>query len=298
MLHAKTYQTPNAIDPGEAPPSRPWRVVPNPSHSDVRINAERLLEEVERAGSPRSQRSMRAFVFDTDDNAPVHDQLPSVEDARLYAGRILDSSPKQETMRLTELGQRTENVGIEPKSSWNKRRCCFIIAFLLLIVIIIRIAVGVSKNKRNTPISSATPAPRQDRASLIINFLTKTGVSDFEDFENENDPQTLAANFMVNDLAFSFKVPETMDDYGTKFLERYILVVFYYALDGPDWTKQLGFLNHSTHHCSWYQPVTLPDNSTFGVGATCNKNLMVETLLMRTYHVNCIVCVFNVPTVD
>ena len=181
MLHAKTYQTPNAIDPGEAPPSRPWRVVPNPSHNDVRFNAERLLEEVERAGSPRSQRSMRAFVFDADENAPVHDQLPSVEDARLYAGRILNSSPKQESMRLMELGQRTEKFGSEPKTLWNKRYWYYIIAFLLLIVMI-GIAVGVSKKKGNTPSSSATPAPvysEQERLSQIIKFLTA-------DFYNQN----------------------------------------------------------------------------------------------------------------
>jgi len=94
MLGPKDWQTPNAIDPGEAPPSRPVRLIAqqqdeettatttSTSSDEIHQHAERLLAMAE-----------KAHHDDDDDGIETSSvQLPSVEEARLYAERILHAS--------------------------------------------------------------------------------------------------------------------------------------------------------------------------------------------------------------
>jgi len=310
MLPAKAYQTPNAIDPGEAPPSRPWRVVPANAAEQVRTNAARLLEEAERP-SARSERNLRAFVYDSDDATVIHDQLPSVDEARLYAGRILNSSPKLETVRLTDqMSHRTETIRFDTqRQRSSKRYWLLVVAFIVLVSIILGIAVGASKNKSkassaeaafagsttsapSAPVGLITSAPStptstttssatySTRLSDTMEFFVQNGVSTPDDFNNEGTPQFLAALFLANTDALAMGIPQSIGtEEGLNFLHRYILTVFYYSLDGPSWNDQLKFLT-PTHHCNWANKVTLTTGAEYAVGASCNEYSQVDSILI------------------
>jgi len=368
MLNAKTYQTPNAIDPGEAPPSRPWRIEKAQSLQEVRSNAARLLEEVDiTTSSPgsRSQKSMRSFVFDSDDRSTIsHDQLPSVDEARLYAGRILNTSPKYETARLTA-GEPTEKLGffdeVGYKQTYSRRCRIYAIAFFLVLIVIISIAVGVSKNRgsssesasaslgappatiagepspaattqptfRTTDVvaspqpaatvaTAATPRPTVapiivtpgttaqptlnsplaspvaagnkptsadgTRYAAIRNFLITKQISDPDTFSNPSTAQSKAADFLSAKDELALPIPET-EAAAQRFVQRYVLTVFYYAMDGPEWKNQMNFLS-SVDSCFWFQSITLSPTEVYALGASCSNPQtpeVVDNLLIRKY---------------
>jgi hypothetical protein len=371
MLNAKTYQTPNAIDPGEAPPSRPWRIEKAQSLQEVRSNAARLLEEVDiTTSSPgsRSQKSMRSFVFDSDDRSTIsHDQLPSVDEARLYAGRILNTSPKYETARLTA-GEPTEKLGffdeVGYKQTYSRRCRNYVIAFVLVLIVIIGIAVGVSKNKGSASksasaslgdppatIAAATPrpspaptpqptfrttdvvatpqptatgataaTPRPTVAPIIVtpgttakptlasplaspvaagnkptsadgtryaairNFLITNQISDPDTFSNPATAQSKAAAFLSAKDELALPIPESQEA-AQRFVQRYVLTVFYYAMDGPEWKNQMNFLS-SVESCFWFESITLSPTEVYALGVSCSNAQtpeVVDNLLIRKY---------------
>lgn len=67
----------------------------------------------------------------------------------------------------------------------------------------------------------------------------------------------------------SFRAIEWMANIDTlpPTLQRYSLVVFYYATDGENWLNQFGFLNASSHECLNWQPTFCED--AFSMGVLC-----------------------------
>ena len=314
MLNPREYQTPNALDPGEAPPSRPSRRAP----ADIRSNAARLLGEADRSSSVRSMQnttgtsnsaSFRVFPYDAKGDADddyVHDQLPSVEEARMYAGRILSANS---TRDLTEQQQEerarlTNSVPITPLGSAQERRnrlmcnCCC--AFVGLIAIIF-IAVFVHKEQEHlrhhnapttapVPVSpdNQTPPPAlptgglSERLNQALQFLSANAISDPETLLIKSSPQYEAAVWMADRDLLRYKIPTSVQDKSTRFLQRYILVVFYLATRGPQWRNQLQFLD-KTDECAWFRSETLTDGSVVAVGVTCTENEEVQDILMREF---------------
>lgn len=307
MLNPKTYQTPNALDPGEAPPSRPSRNVRRtnddarnveiPSVEEVRMNAARLLSDEE---DPHS-----TFPYDKDDDdVPVHDQLPSVEEARQYAGRILraktgrDLSPDHiERQHLTGIGKSIPLVTPPHQIAARNRlfrRIFYGFVVVMVIVAISAIAVHIQRNHRtvyvqvplpkdgptNAPTAEVLGGPPSERLMQTIYFLVDNEISTGESLSTTHSPQHEAASWIADRDGLQYDIPTSTGPMAERFIQRYVLAVFYYSLGGPNWGKQYKFLGNEDE-CGWFERDVLKSGEVYAVGISCNNLLEVEDILVR-----------------
>lgn len=303
------FQTPNAIDPGEDLPSRPSRraVADVPSVQDVRMNAARLLQDTEEIPIEQTNAT---FPYDADDNRDEEfgddrysGSLPSVEEARLYAGRILsakstrDLSPESaERARLTDENYKNSlgknNI---PLTDYNgerrKRRIkCFLGASLIVImgIVIIALAVRVSNPSEATGISSPeTSLPSSTpqlstRMKRTVDFLESNSYSSATSLRDEASPQFKAAEWMSNFDLLNYPIPtQASNQYDiSDFVERYVMAVFFFSTGGVDKWTELHNFRSETHVCSWFTELSLSDGENLAIGVSCNVDLRVEELLI------------------
>jgi hypothetical protein len=62
-----------------------------------------------------------------------------------------------------------------------------------------------------------------------------------------SSPQYKAFDWMTNNDSIDLQSTLSEDE----LLERFVLVIFYFATNGENWFDQIGFLNPWTTHCSW-----------------------------------------------
>lgn len=117
------------------------------------------------------------------------------------------------------------------------------------------------------------------RFEAAVSFLSD--FSDERDLKHIGSPQNLAADWMANKDPLGYPVPTDYMEVGAyHFLQRYALVVFYYALEGDSWNSTLNFLSDE-HTCSWNaQFPTIHHDEQYTVGVDCNEELHVEGLLI------------------
>ena len=164
---------------------------------------------------PTSPISMQP-VEDPDElqDEPIHDQLPSVEEAKA-------------------------NVELEGSSSAPKRsRCrfcfyscaCICCGLVLLIILILLIPqmIGVPgkahSSQHNGP-NTLPPGTFESRVDYVRNFLS--AFSDEGDLTRVGSPQYRASKWIADEDVLHLPI-----DYPT-FVERYALAVFYYSTGGP-----------------------------------------------------------------
>jgi hypothetical protein len=88
-------------------------------------------------------------------------------------------------------------------------------------------------------------AKKRLRPSLeaVIAYLTQENISNPSLFQNKSSPQYMAARFMAETDGANLAVP-TIDsrtlDAGYYFVFRYVMIVFWYAMRGDDWTVDPG----------------------------------------------------------
>jgi hypothetical protein len=124
---------------------------------------------------------------------------------------------------------------------------------LLIILVIVGIAVGITKKNEGDGSSGPSWVKNSKRYSDIRDYLTQQGISKTNDLFDETSPQHLAAQWLAHQDSAKLAIPYFYDTLEhLEFVERYALVVFYYATGGPDWTRQLNFLGKE-HVCTWYQ---------------------------------------------
>jgi hypothetical protein len=174
-----------------------------------------------------------------DDEEQVHDQLPSVEEAKA-------------------------NLAHKPSS--NGKKIYLLVAAVLAVVVITvsAIVIASNKNKNNAPISYSPTG----RAADVIQFLWDNKVSALPTLEDSSYPQHLAAMFVADGDMYQMDLTE---ENAEKFVERYVLALLYYALGGADWNYQLKFLS-SRDHCEWNQEFTTPAGKTLLDGVICNED--------------------------
>ena len=300
MLNPREYQTPNALDPGEAPPSRPSRRVPEPG--DTLPSA---------SSSFPAQKLPSAFQDSNYDNESytVHDQLPSVEEARMYSARILQQNSQRDLgagSTEAERARLTDSIPLNPLMrdvrEQRKRRfvrlCCGLVGALAVVMVIVFVAVEAkspspSPAAPQTVASPPTPPPHvtddpptpqptgiSPRLQQALQFLSANSISNPESFLDKATPQYEAAAWMADQDLLKYEIPSSVQDQSTRFVQRYALVVFYLSMEGPRWRNQLQFLD-KTDECSWFRTETLTDGTSVAVGVTCTENEEVENILMR-----------------
>lgn len=153
----------------------------------------------------------------------IHDQLPSVEDAMASSG-------------LT-------------KRSGGFLQYFFLFLALVVVTLLIVIPLVVIDNEDSQEVEVFTPAESKARLNQAIRHLTDLGISSLEDLTTPGTAQSRAVNWLADD-PYQIEIPAELNKH-TRFVERYVLAVFYYSTNGPFWTNDVFFLQ-PIDHCKWY----------------------------------------------
>jgi hypothetical protein len=120
-------------------------------------------------------------------------------------------------------------------------------------------------------------------------FLLGTGISAEVDLKDPSKPQYQAALWMADKDDAQLDIPETFDyDLSFEFVQRYVMTVFYYALDGPNWTQQMNFLS-SDGVCDWNYNIEVKDSppgtddTNFDFGVSCYDEETADYTDVVTY---------------
>jgi hypothetical protein len=339
------FETPNVIDPGEMPPSRPsrqaasndsyakdlnkdkndnagtWDTTRNEQHS-YHPNASDLHERNSRHYKPQLSQGIKLSdyriddykddydgdfivpvppVQDRDDNEDDNDhdnnaeygrssQLPSSEQARLFAAAMLTESDRRRQDNTNNFGETvTLFRATSSKTQRERQRLCrHMMIWLGLLVLaagfilaVIMLALQSSSNRNAKEMSS--------RMAATVDLLSVNGVTDEAELTTPGTPQNRAAFWIANEDRLQLDIPAditaTLTQTETQnpvypFVQRYALAVFYYSTRGEAWTNSLQFVSDQ-HECSWFQ--TMPDagGEIYAVGVTCDHKLRVRNLLIR-----------------
>lgn len=145
-------------------------------------------------------------------------------------------------------------------------------------------AVGndVDTNGDGIPDTPTTEvAPDESRKQAILSFLS-VRISHSEDFEAPDTPQNKALLWMTTDPYYP-NIPTDPGNYDSsyRFVQRYIMVVFYYAMGGEAWLNQCDFLNTESSVCNWnfLLPPT-DDQKGYTYGVQCNSDEEITDILL------------------
>ena len=179
-----------------------------------------------------------------EEEAPaVHDQLPSVEEAKA-------------------------NLSYQPASNTNKKKKVLIglgVLAILAATIGIIVAVATSFGK-----SSKTEVTLSGRAEDVVNFLFENHVTALPALKDRTFPQHKAALFVADGDAYQMDLDASNEIEVRRFIERYVLALVYYHYNGPKWNYQLNFLT-AEDHCKWHQNFNIPSGRTIRLGVTCDN---------------------------
>jgi hypothetical protein len=141
---------------------------------------------------------------------------------------------------------------------------------IVSLALVIGLSVGLTQ--ANSGEAKITAKEKQAREWLIA-----SGFSEASAFENPSSPQNLAVRFMAEG---SYDIKE-----GISWIERYVLSVFYYAMNGPEWKYQFEFHEQSLPTCTWYQNVQFSGIS-IAFGASCDDIGRVNSLQICKCNIN------------
>jgi len=297
------FETPNVIDPGDLPPSRPRRspsdeqrgVSCNNSHTasthsdsddeeyhQARESSARLLRDINDLDlSPRPY-----DPYEEEEEQQQH-SLPSVEQARTYAASLLRETERTKSPKSsfyeesTPLAMdRTVKLASPSKSGHLVRKRVYSVAvrvclIVLLVILGIVLGVALTGGNSNNSESSKTSPPPVSRREAVLNYLDQNGITSMKDLITPGQPQYLAANWMADVDPLQY---DTSDD---RFVQRYALATFYFAMGGNNWTHTRNFLT-AQDECAWAHDEHIDAwvGQAFDMGVTCNANLQVRNLFV------------------
>lgn len=207
------------------------------------------------------------------DEENLHDQLPSVEEIRMSAAS---------TRTRKHTGGGFGGVAI------------IALVAVCILALIIGLSAGLSGNSKssggsasvvdnpvvtNSPTSSPTMLSRMDATIALLSQITDADVS------NLATPQGQAARWIAIDDGMQLEVPTTTedaDDTYDSFVERWVMAVIYYQMNGASWDIQFGWLG-DTSVCDWQDSYPASDggaNRMAGIGC---HNERVSDISLRKY---------------
>lgn len=193
-----------------------------------------------------------------------HDQLPSVEEAKLDA--TLDSS-----------------VASPKRTSAIRQAVWIIFSVSIAVALLFVVTVVVISKKDESPSAIANPSESDflDPAQEKVVEVLKT-VSEYEALLAPGSPQNRAATWIAHDQLGEFYLADHDIENLT---QRYIMAVLFFALDGENWGDDLGFLT-TKDVCRW-SDTKLDSNvlsDSMFIGVWCNDDGKVQDLRFRKYH--------------
>jgi Leucine-rich repeat (LRR) protein len=351
------FETPNVIDPGELPPSRPTRdpndhrdrrgsahshtlstsspssstdssvendvLLPDETYRQVRASPARLLQSISDL-ELCPQTDVDGYYGDGHDTSVPYDpydaeygesvrnhtynesynhhrsfanqssaSLPTVEEARMHASALLVDKRKGESKPLA----RTVRVGSSSSQHLVRKRILALakrfglVAALIAVGIILSVALVSARKPQNG--EGANDEVVMDRRESILVFLGENRYSDVEAMLTPGTPQFRAVEWMAEvDMLRTSETyavlynldgtPQEVTDLSNRFLQRYVLVLFYYATQSSTgWVQTYNFLM-PMDECAWnvHEHVADFQEEKYDVGVSCNSNLQVNQIFL------------------
>jgi len=249
-------------------------------------------EDIQIMSFPYDAADNRDDDYDDDKHSS---SLPSVEEASMYAGRILKtrSTPMERAKLTTDNHQRKDGALLADKRYYGDRRkrcyvrCLVIVLVMVLGGIIISLYPKLSKRwgagKNNPTSGSFRPSSHlSERLKQTVGFLDDYSYSSAEALKDPTSAQFMAAAWISDYDLIQYPVP-TVASTGmdiAQFIERYVMAVFFYSTGGPkDWTDRHKFMSEE-HLCAWFTSKNLNDGEVVAIGLSCDNDLRVEEILM------------------
>jgi hypothetical protein len=178
-----------------------------------------------------------------------HDQLPSVEDAKLNAGFIRTS---------------------------YKKPLYYLVAFIGFIGLVASLAVVASKERHNSKIITEP----ESHVDQVMRFLFEHKITPEPTLLDKNSAQHFALQFVAAGDGYSKLDLLDNEEYAQRFIERYIMVVFYRHFHGPNWTYKLKFLT-PTDHCNWFNYYETDAGDVVKEGISCDSDRRIKEIILR-----------------
>ncbi|KAI2492840.1 Leucine Rich Repeat [Fragilaria crotonensis] len=115
-----------------------------------------------------------------------------------------------------------------------------------------------------------SPAVMANRRAAVEAWVVQQGYSSAESLAELDSPQSRAVEFMVESMGLDVPTESTSDE-SIAWMERYVLVVFYYSLRGEQWLDQSNFLEAANTCCLWNVILRTRTNDFYEQGASCDE---------------------------
>lgn len=190
-----------------------------------------------------------------------------------------DDLPSPEELKTHGLVPPTPLV----RKRWFKWACFGLVCFTLFVIMVATLASSNRSSSKGTTGSNeqendfetiALPASHTSRLKATISFLLDD--VEHQTLTNTTSPQFMAAEWMA-------EVDPRSAALNSEFLERYALVVLWFATRGENWNHPVNFLSLD-HHCDWRSTFQRDDLSVFEMGVECNEKSEVKSIVLRKYH--------------
>jgi hypothetical protein len=162
----------------------------------------------------------------------------------------------------------------------NLRRCLLLGILILVAAVTTTTVVLLSRGSGGVTSSAEAPGPATSPSSSptiindeVLNAAAK--ISGWDSLNQVDSPQKKAVGWMSTFDETDFA------DFGTAFVQRYCLVVFYFSTGGPNWMVQHSWLDPKVHECSWGEGIScFPDgsNQLIFIGLDETRNGLSGTL--------------------
>lgn len=169
---------------------------------------------------------------------------------------------------------------------WTKNKIMLVGGgIIVLLAIVIGVSVGVSNRNKSSeaqPVTQSTLSDEQQRVRLasVVTFLIDEDISYEDAVTTPGSPQNRAAAFMAIDDQAQLEVPGSRgEEEAFKFIQRYALAVYYYALGGEAWDFKMNFLTPDST-CIWFQTLRTTTGQRNNFGAQCDEDGRISTILM------------------
>ena len=162
----------------------------------------------------------------------------------------------------------------------NLRRCLVLGIFILVAAVTTTAVVLTSRGTGGVTGSAEAMGTTMSPSSspTFINddvFNAAAKISGLDALNQVDSPQMKAVGWMSTFDETDFA------DFGTAFVQRYCLVVFYFSTGGPNWMVQHSWLDPKVHECSWGEGIScFPDgsNQLIFIGLDETRNGLSGTL--------------------
>jgi len=122
-----------------------------------------------------------------------------------------------------------------------------------------------------------TVAEAAARLQDMIKLVADHGWADTDLLETEGSPESKAVQWLAQ--ADPMQLDPVKDGVTQEFQNRFLLALFYYSLDGPNWLEQMNFLSGKTV-CEWNEQYTTKVQLPVTVGVSCHGTGTIRELFL------------------